>query len=624
VLSFTVVSIVVGSIALIRPFHVPRHAFLRDVLFFTAAVVVLITVLHDGHLTVYESGGMVLLYLAYVAVVVTGNWWGERKRRIEDEVEWKNVDDDGLCTPDRRDSGDGVTTSANLSPAATLLDLPSPAISDTNRLHRPASASSLRVSSPTGSPLLQHLGVTSSRPRNRSRSHTTTSHLQPSFGEDGSPRSPHVHAQALYRNDTPRAAFSLLGAVEFRDVVNSLRKESETRASSPVGRTSPRSGDRDDYFGPIEAFTHRKSSAQGVDMTPGEGNPFGRRRVGPSRSGSYGRMSGHQRASSARADYARMGHGSSETRHAVSAARLARPDEEEETLMDEPNPWEGQQGLSPFPTNSQESPKKPDKLRLRIPDLPPNPLSTSQSVPSISIVDPSGHTGAAPIPSPSPPRPSSPAAKQSRFQIRRRSKLVLRILFPSLQSFRHKSVIGMILAIMSVPAILVLTLTLPVVDDGRVEEGGIALPSGEDEPLDDGERVSTSRRQSYASQEGSEAESYGDRLLGADVGEELHHLVDGGFSPLHSPLGRIHHSASRRSMDNLEAGGAMDEEALEEAKEDEALEFHKVLTAVQCVLGPVLCCSVVFSKLLFGSRQTPMRWWLIRGQAEQAISSGYY
>lgn len=153
----------------------------------------------------------------------------------------------------------------------------------------------------------------------------------------------------------------------------------------------------------------------------------------------------------------------------------------------------------------------------------------------------------------------------------------------------------MFLAITSVPAVLALTLTLPVVDDGTGDEGGLALPIDTDYPAD-----GLSQRSVY--EEDADVVD-DDRMLSAAVGEELHHLVEGGFSPLHSPLGRIHHSALRRmasrSDDGSSDGWDQDEvgkELLEEIRHEEVLEFHRELTAVQCILGPVFCVSIIFGK----------------------------
>ena len=158
----------------------------------------------------------------------------------------------------------------------------------------------------------------------------------------------------------------------------------------------------------------------------------------------------------------------------------------------------------------------------------------------------------------------------------------------------------MVLAITSVPAVLALTLTLPVVDDGPIDEGALALPMDDsDEPggYDDFSDLN------HLDEDGDVAG--GDRLLAPDVGEELHHLVENGFSPLHSPLGRIHHSTLRRmaSRSSLQSGSEegeqqeteeLSKELLEEVREEEALEFHRELTAVQCILGPAFCTYIIF------------------------------
>jgi sodium/potassium/calcium exchanger 6 len=185
----------------------------------------------------------------------------------------------------------------------------------------------------------------------------------------------------------------------------------------------------------------------------------------------------------------------------------------------------------------------------------------------------------------------------------------------------------MILALLSVPAILVLTLTLPVVDDGRGNEGegNIALPVGEDEPLTDEERLYRADIEAGTATDIRERHGFEDedRMLRADVGEELHHLVEGGFSPLHSPLRRIHqhthhhHQYQQKSplLRRISEGNgdrgregpegnearelSKDEDEVDEEEEDDEdeLGFNKWLTAAQCVFGPMFCVLVVFRKL---------------------------
>lgn len=76
-----IVSCVVGSMCIIKPFKVNRGPFLRDVGFFTVAVGLLLVILWDGLIRPWEAGIMVALYLIYVGVVVVGTWWDKRRQR---------------------------------------------------------------------------------------------------------------------------------------------------------------------------------------------------------------------------------------------------------------------------------------------------------------------------------------------------------------------------------------------------------------------------------------------------------------------------------------------------------------------------------------------------------------
>ncbi|KAK8850400.1 hypothetical protein IAR55_004318 [Kwoniella newhampshirensis] len=571
-----IVSIVVGSIALIRPFHVPRHAFLRDVLFFTSAVIVLILVLHDGHLTLWESGGMVGLYIGYVSVVIAGNWWGRRRHRKA------YAESTGQKSPI------AINGNGHLSP----LLAPSSPLYDRSAILPSQNGENGDSTARTDSP--GTLTPTLERPHlSRSRSHSSASYL-------GSLPSHFQHHDSL---DTPRATFSLLGAVEFRDVVNSLKRESSSRGGSPARTPSTNGPERDtDYFGPMSAsaYGHRRSSSYGFNTVGKDGPPVGRRSSS---------MRGRKRASTHSLHPSDRG----DSYRSVSSPAAQTP------TVPEPNPWEDQRGNPPTPqlSGSTVTGGKPNRPQVIIPS---KSRTHKPLVPSISIVDPSGHSEA-PRPDERFPLLESPPItdgnSESRFRIRRRSKMILRVLFPSLQAFRHKSIIGMILAFMSVPAILALTLTLPVVDDGRQEEGALALPVAEDEGLNEEGLIPEHESGRYSvGEEGQDQyeEDYDEahRLLQPAMGEELHHLVDHGFSPLHSPLGRLSHSALRRMKRHAEDGdissevdGAeedddeLNKELYEEMEQERGLEFNKYLTAAQCVLGPVFCSFIIFSDMSY-------------------------
>lgn len=65
--------------ALITPFRVARHTFLRDVGFFTLAVLMTLAILYDSHIHLWEALTMVGLYFVYVAWVAVGGWWWSRR-----------------------------------------------------------------------------------------------------------------------------------------------------------------------------------------------------------------------------------------------------------------------------------------------------------------------------------------------------------------------------------------------------------------------------------------------------------------------------------------------------------------------------------------------------------------
>lgn len=77
-----IVSCVVGSMCIIKPFRVHRKPFLRDVGFFTVAVCLLLVILWDSKIKTWEAGILIAMYVVYVVVVVTGSWWDRKQENI--------------------------------------------------------------------------------------------------------------------------------------------------------------------------------------------------------------------------------------------------------------------------------------------------------------------------------------------------------------------------------------------------------------------------------------------------------------------------------------------------------------------------------------------------------------
>lgn len=82
-----IVSCVVGSMCIIKPFRVHRAPFLRDVGFFFIAVTLVLVILYDGEIRMLEAGVLVGMYVLYASVVVIGSWWERRQERKRENEE---------------------------------------------------------------------------------------------------------------------------------------------------------------------------------------------------------------------------------------------------------------------------------------------------------------------------------------------------------------------------------------------------------------------------------------------------------------------------------------------------------------------------------------------------------
>ena len=93
-----IISCVVGSMCIIKPFRVNRGPFLRDATFFAVAITTLLVILYDGWIYAWEAALLVVLYLAYVFTVIVGSWWDRRreKRRLLEAQIRSEYEDEGF------------------------------------------------------------------------------------------------------------------------------------------------------------------------------------------------------------------------------------------------------------------------------------------------------------------------------------------------------------------------------------------------------------------------------------------------------------------------------------------------------------------------------------------------
>ncbi|KAG2224954.1 hypothetical protein INT45_000075 [Circinella minor] len=82
-----IVSVVAGSMCAIKPFRIKKLSFLRDVSFFTLAIFVVMAIVADGLIYLYEAIILILFYVVYVIVVVGGNYYTKRRSNYQNLVE---------------------------------------------------------------------------------------------------------------------------------------------------------------------------------------------------------------------------------------------------------------------------------------------------------------------------------------------------------------------------------------------------------------------------------------------------------------------------------------------------------------------------------------------------------
>ncbi|KAI5819394.1 Sodium/calcium exchanger protein-domain-containing protein [Pyronema omphalodes] len=122
-----ITAVVSGAMACVKPFRVGRRAFLRDVTFFTGAIVFGLFFLADGQLTMWECVVMIVYYALYVAFVVGWHFFEEarrKKRRKERNVRehYTAPEEEDLLLPDEDDEEGAVSLGGGHSDFGSLHD----------------------------------------------------------------------------------------------------------------------------------------------------------------------------------------------------------------------------------------------------------------------------------------------------------------------------------------------------------------------------------------------------------------------------------------------------------------------------------------------------------------------
>lgn len=411
--------------------------------------------------------------------------------------------------------------------------------------------------------------------------------------------SPHPHVRRTRSRsssnssfDVRRSTFSLLGAVEFRDIVNSLKKDEdelgvEALRTGLIGGSPFGGGHYHSHHLP-HSHSHGHARGKSTSGLPIHHTP----RAGPATAAPVASSSFTPSPSSSKV---RRPRSIPFVQSAIVPA--SAPMEHRSERGAEVNPWE--EGLSTS-TGSSET--------VRPGHYSPSGLLSGGRVRELSSPSSVGgdedeedeeeeRTGRTPAPKIvlstasrsqtllAPPSSSDPAPPRTKPSKRRRMMHILRLtthtLFPSLQQFTRKSLVGQVLSVVATPAILALTVTVSVVDDRSCEwdeDGSVSTPEAEVK-VDGGKRSSRKEERGGA---GRTAEVLHARLL--DLGENptrptsparLHEVDCGHHSHVHG---------------EEEGGDVVVEEEETEVEmcceEDDvtvALDFNKWLLVAQCI-----------------------------------------
>lgn len=479
-----IVSVISGSMMLIAPFRVKPYPFLRDVGFFTVAVATMMAFLFDGKLHFNECVGMIGLYFTYATTVIVGSWWQARRRRQR------------LLISTIRDEQSSTSLTDREAPLAADMER----ASSSHHLGLPPSPNNGQVSPYEYDPDVDPFGLWQQHQQQQQQSTSnqrgTPDHSPLLTGYDLPTTSSNMSSATLQRfKPVTGARHSLLGAVEFRDVVRSLQQEaladrsveifqsrdperflphhhhhhSHTQSSLEVPRQrAQRSNSQRGHargrslmtFHNVTPSAIRSNSINGTE----QGKPAIKRSVttdGPSPTSSSSNLS------IAQAD------------QSWSLTKRTQPSAFDATAVAAAvgDPWKEHSASDGceqvhLPSSSRLQDMDADEVGRR----PQLRISTATDGSNANVRQSASDRSNVQVPTRKPGQSGENEVWSADWaDIRTRLTPTLKVLFPSLGHIHEKSWLGIAVGVVTAPAILVLNLTLPVVDD----EAETAALSGE-------------------------------------------------------------------------------------------------------------------------------------------------
>ena len=505
-----ITAVIAGSMALVRPFQVGKKSFLRDVGFFVVAASFSMVFLADGRLQTWECAVMVAFYLFYVVLIALWQWrtstkrsFGDQESHARDHFLRPSVGQPASSSP----LGDlGIPIRLGDSSGLSLLD-ESPTLEASNNESDQSIDDGDNLDGwMTGIGASMHLGRPTIGSRTITRSsirpslvgalefRALLSSLKRSRAQRSEPEILRRHSddpnlifesqQAPLPHHTSRLAADHLEAATDKNDQTARRTNHRRRAVSVNDAENstydaPRCMDPRPTQGP--QFTLR-SPQEPSKFAPNEANIFPR----------FPRLSAEQ---------SKMIHGSNEAPNVAKESRLQlSPDIDALQLppragqslgLPEPGPRVGGSNVHPTshqpyqtwssgktyhraqdPTNADA---QPATTFAPYRDDPSTDLSHDLTS-SMHIRGSLYEGGSAVENSPYPHSQRKPIWWWP-YQLLPPPKILATTLFPTLQAWREKSLIQKLLALITVPSVLMLTVTLPVVESTSLKDA--PLPADE-------------------------------------------------------------------------------------------------------------------------------------------------
>ncbi len=78
-------TVVVGAVTITKPFSLTQRPFLRDIIFYMAAVFWTFYLLWTNYVNIFHAVGFISMYVVYVVVVIVGRFSYQRYKK------WRNI-----------------------------------------------------------------------------------------------------------------------------------------------------------------------------------------------------------------------------------------------------------------------------------------------------------------------------------------------------------------------------------------------------------------------------------------------------------------------------------------------------------------------------------------------------